>query len=289
MLRDPKFLLIGFGERVRNDIYPIIRLFAEQDDLLCYANTCRTEYVNGDCVKIKSICNLKIEKINATYLIMSVPPFMHEQLILNFDFSKFKHVFIDTPIDKISPFRAKCLLNVTILEDVPFSPIVFVVEYLVKKSSASYIYIKNMLFRYHAVSLLKCVTKNKLLEKLDIKYRSKIKIGNITFNKKRNYNAVKIYSFGKWFFKNIDIKINYYGVFSSEDQIYAFSPTEREVSGIAKLIDKEKSLDFFLYIDNMKRIGLYSIFLKALRCETSLYSVNEAYDDYNISDTIGFK
>ena len=287
--------IIGFGERVRSDIYPILREIVEDSKITIFSKSPRKENIEGTIINSFDIDELR-EKFNIHkphILIVSIPPKSLMELFnstlggLNFENTK---LFIDTPIMKKNILESNNFKSVQILEDFPPSPIGSLLLNFVNLNSKIIIFYKSF-FAYHGYSLLrflanelggkriKRIFKTKILTlfSIDDKY--------IFIYGKRDYNQGRLLALSKKrIIQDSDVNIRKIGtniLFDiNENVIYKTNYTKEKL---------ERNKSIFQQINSFKRIGLYDLFYKSIVEDevnlnrNKITKLEEAYNDYSQS------
>lgn len=159
-----KYHIIGFGNRVKYDLLPVIFNQVGVNNVNVYSKSERKENIGGVIVNSMAISEFfQRYKNNCNEII--VISINHDALPLFLsDLAKIDTgnavILIDTPITSIldiSIIKAKCIY---ILEDVPPSPVGAFLRYM-KNHSAKLIIFYKSFYKYHGYSMFRYLCSNK--------------------------------------------------------------------------------------------------------------------------------
>ncbi len=287
----PRFVsCIGFGDRAKSDLLPVLISIYGVKCIRVYANSIRKENIRGVIFESKHISDFKRE-FNPN--VKNVIVISVTTSALNSVFDEFKDldltnadIFIDTPIigaGVVPPLNAK---TVRILEDFPPSPIGLFLKCLVSKSVKVIFFYKSF-YKYHGYSLLRYLSLAS----------NGMKVKKIFY-----FPAFQLYKIGRIFavvFGKRDYrKARIYGVGNKKvisDKTLEIVPFDDKIKVVfdGEVIDKyenfeniNKSFSALDDIEICKRLGLQKIILAIDENPLELNyntSINEALVDYRMA------
>jgi hypothetical protein len=288
---ESSILIVGFGRRVIDDIYPSIRNMYDASQIKIFSNSPRVENINGEIVESLPISELdeKLTQKPIAKLIISIPPngildFINQ--LSTYDLTC-TDVYVDTPI-KFSGLESLLNVNsVKVLEDFPTSPIGFFLKYLMAKKIFLLVFYKSF-YAYHGYSLIRMLSKydgpeKKIYKVLSNKYLSIYFLGRkfILTIGTRDYDKARVWGLGSSFYSNMNVHIQIFSKdyeFKYNNEI--FDSVENKYFRLAK---ERQQNSLFEDVNGVKRVGLIRILSNhsdlTYRPEFGT-SLEEAYSDY---------
>jgi hypothetical protein len=281
---------IGFGDRAKSDLLPVLLSIYGAKCIRVYSNSVRKENIQGVILKSKHISDFRCE-FNPSVKNVIVISVTISALASVFNVLKdldltSADIFIDTPIIAAGVVPLLNAKTVRILEDFPPSPIGLFLKCLESKSVKVIFFYKSF-YKYHGYSLLRYLSlASNGMKVKKIFYFSAFqlyKIGSIfavVFGK-RDYRKARIYGVGN---KKV-----------ISDKTLEIVPFYDKIKVVfnGEVIDKYENFEninkSFCALDDVefcKRLGLQKIFLAIdenpleLKCNTS---INEALVDYRMA------
>lgn len=273
--------IFGFGNRVKNDLIPVIEKIFIDFSLELYASCKRIINLNGSLVHLQPFNDYKKKKIiNKDKIAFISVPITEQEVVLNEVLKKkdqYFRIFLDTPM---LHDNYKHNNKLDILEDYSLSPLVDIIKSYKETINPNLFFYYKCLYKYHGISLLKIFDEN-------INFKKSISIElfliKITFFKgeknhivisPRNYKSGSILLF-KTFIKSIffkKIKVEGLNIIINRSPIHKIQP-------IQKFLLDDGEYHFFNIIDSIKRIGLSNLISNSILDDKIQYPPKEAAED----------